>query len=87
MFDFDLESFIRCCEDYGVSVNKGTGRVMMNGKDIDVAKALKDSFLEPISSAVLDEFASAHKSPYQIIGSESMQSRYPVFNNRSLFVA
>ena len=42
--DFDLDLFIKSFEDAGATVTKGTGKILVNGKEVDIVEILKEEF-------------------------------------------
>lgn len=42
--DFDLDLFIKCFEDAGATVTKGTGGIFVDGKKVDIVDVLKSTF-------------------------------------------
>lgn len=54
------EIFAKLCNEYGVEVKDGTGRILRNGKEIDIVSEIKDAFPRPKMDAV--EFLQQYKS-------------------------
>ena len=42
--DFDLDLFIKSFEDSGATVTKGTGRLFVDGKEVNIVDVLKSTF-------------------------------------------
>lgn len=43
-FDFDLDLFLKSFKDVGAEVKPGTGKIFLNGEEIDPIEILKNTF-------------------------------------------
>lgn len=48
-YDHLSEVFLELCNEYGVEVKDGTGRILIDGKEIDIAQEIKEAFPRPTS--------------------------------------